>query len=392
MAAAPEDIPCPLCKQKIAAAIPDKQLERLLNEKLVYCSNKKHGCTWCGELGRLEDNHLNENPPASDKLMDGCLYVQVLCSQCQRVKIERRKMKIHMENECPKRMTVCTYCRTHRAAYEDISQNHHPVCPCIPVPCPKGCGAKPLRKNIETHVTNLCPKNPQPCPFHIVGCTKKLIGSAEMEHHLNDSKVLKSHLSSMERTVIALKRKNGEKDIEIKILQENLKGKDAQVRKLSMQTKHKDELIYSLNYKLDKIHTRHLQEQARKKKRGVEALKVVNVQMVGLEHEVHTQAEYASELERKVETLQHIVEAQKKEIQHLAWAARQNGYGRPRDNDRRHERQRQLQPNEESRDLPEQPVNPPADHEDGSMMQTAVGVALTAAGVGIGIASLFARR
>ena len=35
-AATPKVTPCPLCKQKIAAAIPDKQLERLLNEKHVY--------------------------------------------------------------------------------------------------------------------------------------------------------------------------------------------------------------------------------------------------------------------------------------------------------------------------------------------------------------------
>ena len=58
--------------------MPDKQLERLLNEKLVYCSNKRHGCTWSGELGKLEHNHLlNENPPAPDKLVGGCLYVQI---------------------------------------------------------------------------------------------------------------------------------------------------------------------------------------------------------------------------------------------------------------------------------------------------------------------------
>ena len=151
-----------------------------------------------------------------------------------------------MEKECVRRMAVCMYCMVFHAAYEDSDRIHHPVCPCIPVPCPKGCGAKPLRKNIETHVTSLCPKNPQPCPFHIVGCTKKLVGSADIKRHLNDSVVFKRHLSSMERIVIALKRKNEEKDAEIRTLQENLKRKDAQVRKLSMQTKCKDELIYNL--------------------------------------------------------------------------------------------------------------------------------------------------
>ena len=211
-----EDSPCPLCKQIIAAVMPDKRLERLLNEKRVHCSYQKSGCTWIGKLGQLELSHLNENPQP-DKLMNGCMCVLVLCSQCQRVKVERREMKPHMEKECPKRIVLCIYCKEHRAAYEDISRTHHPVCPCIPVPCPKGCGAKPLRKNIKIHTTKLCPKNPQPCPFQIVGCTKKLIGHDEFESHLRDSAVLKSHLLSMERTITSLKKKNEEKDNQIRI-------------------------------------------------------------------------------------------------------------------------------------------------------------------------------
>ena len=115
-------------------------------------------------------------------------------------------------------------------------------------------------EKILRHIPVCVRKKPQPYPFHIVGCTKKLVGSAEIKCHSNDSVVFKRHLSSMDRTAIALKRKNEEKDAEIKTLQENLKQKDAQVRKLSMQTKCKDELIYNLNDRIDKIHTRHFQE------------------------------------------------------------------------------------------------------------------------------------
>ncbi|MCG8622324.1 MAG: hypothetical protein MJE68_10070, partial [Proteobacteria bacterium] len=78
-AATPKVTPCPLCKQKIAAAIPDKQLERLLNEKHVFCSNKSRGCAWSGELVKLEGEHLNKYPTgqAPEELMEGCMYVQV---------------------------------------------------------------------------------------------------------------------------------------------------------------------------------------------------------------------------------------------------------------------------------------------------------------------------
>ena len=125
------DAPCPLCKLNIIASIPDRQLERLLREKLVYCSNKSCGCTWTGELGQLEEDHLNATPP-HDKLMDGCLYVEVLCSQCQRMKVKRHAMENHMQKECPRRIAVCTYCKVHRAAYKDISRIHHPLCQYTP--------------------------------------------------------------------------------------------------------------------------------------------------------------------------------------------------------------------------------------------------------------------
>ena len=283
--AAPSDTPCPLCKQKIAVAMPDKQLERLLNEKLVYCSNKKRGCTWSGELAKFEDDHLNENPPAPDKLMDGCVYVQVLCSQCQRVTVERHEMSNHIKKECPRRIAVCTYCKVHRAAYEDISRIHHPVCRQIPVTCPKGCGAKPLRKNIEAHVANWCPKNPQPCPFHVVGCTKKLTGY-QLERHLTDWTVYENHLSNMEKTVTALKKDTGEKDSQIKTLQEKLNNNDAQVRDLlsevekkgldmRMLTERKDKLSSTLKEELvaNEIQMSRVEDQVKGKEQEVKALR-----------------------------------------------------------------------------------------------------------------------
>ena len=279
--ATPKNTSCPLCKQKIAAAMPDKQLERLLNEKLVFCSNKKRGCTWSGELVKFEGDHLNENPRAPDKLMDGCLYVQVLCSQCQRVKVERQEMINHMEKECPRRMAVCTYCKVHRAAYEDISRIHHPVCQQIPVLCPKGCGAKPLRKNVETHVANWCPKNPQPCPFHVVGCTKKLTG-CQMERHLTDWAVYEGHLSNMEKTVAALKKVIEVKDSQIKILRENLNEKEAQVREIEKKeldtrvlAERKDEMISSLKDELAAHESQRsrLKDQAKGKEQEVKVLR-----------------------------------------------------------------------------------------------------------------------
>ena len=213
---------CPLCKQTMTAAMPDKQLERTLKEKVVYCSNKASGCTWTGELGQLEDGHLKANPP-QDQLMDGCPYVQLLCPQCKKTEVKRHAMKSHVLNECPRRMVVCTYCKKYRNTYDNIISVHHLVCPHVPEPCPKGCGAKPLRKNISKHLAHYCAKNPLPCPFHIVGCKKMLVGS-RMEVHLQDG--FASHLSGVEKAI-------AERDVQIRTLTEGIKKKELEVRNLT---------------------------------------------------------------------------------------------------------------------------------------------------------------
>lgn len=213
---------CPLCKQTMTAAMPDKQLERTLKEKVVYCSNKASGCTWTGELGQLEEGHLKANPP-QDQLMDGCPYVQLLCPQCKKTEVKRHAMRSHVQRECPRRMAVCTYCKKYRNTYDNIISVHHLVCPHVPKLCPKGCGAKPLRKNISKHLAHYCAKNPLPCPFHIVGCKKMLVGS-RMEVHLRDG--FASHLSGVEKAI-------AERDAQIRTLTEGIKKKELEVHNLT---------------------------------------------------------------------------------------------------------------------------------------------------------------
>ena len=60
---------CPLCKLSFSS-LPDKQLERILNDKLVYCSFKEDGCEWKDKLRALEE-HLKT-----------CGFKAVPCSYC----------------------------------------------------------------------------------------------------------------------------------------------------------------------------------------------------------------------------------------------------------------------------------------------------------------------
>ena len=58
--------PCPLCNVQFTTCIPDKRLQRTLNELHVYCCHKEAGCEWVGELGRLPQ-HLNAEFQPNDE-------------------------------------------------------------------------------------------------------------------------------------------------------------------------------------------------------------------------------------------------------------------------------------------------------------------------------------
>ena len=57
-----------MCNHVDFATFHDKRLRRALNELQVRCTYQKRGCTWTGELGKL-DNHLNCD--------DGCKFANI---------------------------------------------------------------------------------------------------------------------------------------------------------------------------------------------------------------------------------------------------------------------------------------------------------------------------
>ena len=99
--------PCPLCNG-VFISVPDRQLERQLNERAVYCENKKKGCNWIGELRQLKQ-HLNSEA-SFDSNQKLCDYQVVRCRQCQQF-VERRKLNIscpHLPSEpCPYKYAGC---------------------------------------------------------------------------------------------------------------------------------------------------------------------------------------------------------------------------------------------------------------------------------------------
>ena len=185
--------PCPLCNVQFTTSIPDKRLQRTLNELQVYCCHKVASCEWVGELGSLPQ-HLNLKPQDESHRLSGCQLVSISCAFCT-LDIQRRVLKEHEEGECPQRPFNCEYCQKYQSTYKDVTTNHWPVCPSRPVPCPNECGASPKLGYLDDYIENECPLQLVNCTFMYAGCYERL-PRKDMPEHISQSVALHMFLQS----------------------------------------------------------------------------------------------------------------------------------------------------------------------------------------------------
>ncbi|XP_064385533.1 TNF receptor-associated factor 4-like [Halichondria panicea] len=153
--------PCPFCKIDSFTVFLDKKHRRRLLDLKVYCDNKAVGCDWVSGLGELEQ-HLGEK----------CALVSVDCQYNCGESVERRFLTKHTTNDCPKRPHSCDYCLL-EGTYQEIQDDHLPVCSKYPVACPNECGvAPPERGQLEGHLRE--------CPLIMVECELKELGCEEV--------------------------------------------------------------------------------------------------------------------------------------------------------------------------------------------------------------------
>ena len=174
---------CPTCNETNFNTFPDKRLQRSLYAFRVYCVHQKSGCEWAGELGEL-DQHLNLSPELGKQLI-GCEFAAVACTYCCEY-FQRCRVHVHESESCLQRPFSCNYCNDYGSVYEDVINNHWPVCKCYPVPCPNKCGGNPERQNIEAHVNTQCPLTIVNCDFLYTGCEVQL-ARRDMPTHLAES-------------------------------------------------------------------------------------------------------------------------------------------------------------------------------------------------------------
>ena len=211
---------CPLCKQECPSTMADKQLDRILKQKVVRCSHKEEGCMWTGELYLLND-HLD---PA--ERLKGCEFQKLKCSFCDTY-FQRNQIESH-ELECPRRIVKCEYCYFFKCPQEELVK-HWEECNQYPVECPNGCGAKKARQYLKEHVENECSLTTVDCEFAYAGCKVRKLHK-DMSDHLKES---------MQRHLSMLKKKYSELDQEY----QKEKGKSEMVLDIIRWVNQKDQVF-----------------------------------------------------------------------------------------------------------------------------------------------------
>ena len=181
---------CPTCNEEEFSNFPDKGLKQSLYDLKVRCSHQKDGCEWTGELGQLNE-HLNTDPQP-EKQLNGCQFVEIDCIYNCGNHQQRKYIQSHQIKNCSKRPFSCEYCNDYEITYDDVTNNHWPVCGSFPVPYPNECGSTLQRQNIDSHVADECPLTTINCDFHHVGCAVKL-PRQDMPEHLREN--LLTHIS-----------------------------------------------------------------------------------------------------------------------------------------------------------------------------------------------------
>ena len=252
---------CPTCNEENLDSFHNKGLQQPLYGFRVFCSNKKSGCDWQGELGKL-DQHLNLNPE-KDKLSVGCAYTEVKCLYCNEPH-PRQEIEHHQTSQCTERPFTCSLCEEYESTYTDVITNHSPVCKCRPVECPNSCGTNNLQhQHLEEHISTQCPLSYVECTFSDAGCDAKVYRK-DLPSHLGENMV--THMSLLARENRKLKQqlreqqekmeggqrlrkleeKQGKLEVQVKKHKDKIEEQVGETRKLKQKLlNHKKKMIFS---------------------------------------------------------------------------------------------------------------------------------------------------
>ena len=148
--------------------------ERDIKALKVKCDNLDNGCQWVGELRSLEEHVQN------------CDYTLLPCTnKCEilneTVTVLRKDLDNHLTNDCPKRQYQCVHCKE-MGEYEERTTEHLRTCEYIKIQCPnEQCGDTFCRFILPIHRVS-CKYEKQPCQYADLGCKEKPFRKDLQEH------------------------------------------------------------------------------------------------------------------------------------------------------------------------------------------------------------------
>ena len=100
-------------------------------------------------------------------------------------KLLRKDIEAHKKEVCPRRQYECPHCRE-SGEYQERTTTHLEECPKVKIPCPNdGCDKEIERRDISQH-RQKCLYEEVSCKYTNIGC-KKVFCRKDLEKHRNDS-------------------------------------------------------------------------------------------------------------------------------------------------------------------------------------------------------------
>lgn len=123
--------------------------------------------------------------------MTGCGFTLLPCpNACEHcnggdkynvVKLLRKNLEKHIKEECPRRHYECPHCQEAGEYWERIAE-HLKECPMKEIPCPRhGCKTRIARCDLSQH-SKECLFEIVPCMYAIIGCTTEVLRKDLAEH------------------------------------------------------------------------------------------------------------------------------------------------------------------------------------------------------------------
>lgn len=153
------------------------------------CIQDNSTCSWTGELGDLKYHH------------SACPQQLLLCPNKCTVKVVRKYLEKHLEEECTQRPYTCPHCKE-EGTFEERTESHVKMCPKLPITCPNSpCSVVTTRDEMNRHRRSDCLFAAAKCCHSEVGCSAKLRRKELTEHEADTS----SHLETAKGTIATLR-------------------------------------------------------------------------------------------------------------------------------------------------------------------------------------------